>query len=660
MEESVIRTTPGFIDVFTPHILMGDLNGIFQEPGKVIISRKTAQRLFDKQNSVNQRIDHDNQSWTVVAVYEDFANNSSLTNGIYTYMPEDDENEWSYLAYYLMDAPPGEEFIGKVNDNEKVIGRYHQISKEQRPLLELAPLRDLHLHYPEIGTGNSTTTWSLLAVGIVLILIAFINFVNFNIALVPSRVRSINMRKILGVNLSSLRMSIALEAVLLSLIAMVLACVYIHVFNGTMFSSFFSSSLALADNAATISVVMLALLLTALLLGLYPAYYTCSFDTAMVLKGSFVLSAKGARLRNILIMIQFAASIVLIVISSFIKVQHDYLQHHSWGIQKENIVYLPGHALKTKLNSFRDEVTASPLIIDYTTAGSLPGNVQMEWENTYQNKNISIVTWPVAPNFLQFFGVNILYGNDFDQQDASGREKIILNEEFLTQYEFDKDLVGGTVPSFDVDIVGIAENVNFQSLHTPIRPMGFVILNESSSWNNRWVLLKLSGSNTKEAISHIEKVWKNNSDAPFDIRFLDQTLDKLYQNENNLAKLISLFGAIAILVAVMGVYGLVVFNTRYRTKEIGIRKINGSTEQEIVLLLNKATLVLLGAAFIMAVPVSYYFVGKWLDNFAYRTPIHWWVFALAGLIILLVTAVTVSWQSWRAAIANPVDAIKTE
>jgi putative ABC transport system permease protein len=205
--------------------------------------------------------------------------------------------------------------------------------------------------------------------------------------------------------------------------------------------------------------------------------------------------------------------------------------------------------------------------------------------------------------------------------------------------------------------VGIAKNVNYSSLKDSIQPMAFAIMGDDQM---QWIILKISGKNTPATINYIKKTWEKYSDEEFDIKFLNKSLDDLYKNESNLAKLISIFGLVIIVIAIMGVYGLIVFNARYKSKEIALRKVNGASVKEIMLMLNRSVLIQLAIAFVVAVPLAYYIVHRWLEQFAYKVPIYWWVFILAGLLVLAITVIIVSWQSYKAANANPVEAIKNE
>ncbi|MEN6331422.1 MAG: FtsX-like permease family protein, partial [Smithella sp.] len=661
-EEYFTKATVGLLDVFTPEILVGDARAAFTEKNKAMISQSTAHKFFGNISPVGQSVFFHSSTTpiTIVAVCKDFPDNCTLKNGVFVQLPNDRPENYNYDGYFEVFPKDLSKLLSRLNSKEfygEEVMKSFEIS-QNKLIAELTPLTKIHLQFHEKGSGNLNTTLSLLAIGLLTLVIAYINFLNFSIAMAPSRVRGLNIQKILGANPRILKLSIAAEASLFSLLAFVIALFYVSLFKDSPINEFFSADLALQKNWVILSVIGVASVVSGILFGLYPARYVTSFQPAVALSGSFSISGKSMKLRNTLIVFQFISAISLIIISFFIKMQHDYMQNYSWGIQKENIVYLPSRQLKTDIKTFGEELKKDPRVLDYTASQFIPGRVGMGWGRDFEGKNVSIMAWPVDRNFLHFFGVKIVEGRDFLETDNSEKQKIIFNEEFLKKYEL-KDIVGKEFDCFDNlgDIVGIAQNVNFESLQMAIRPMAFVILDDT--WNN-WIFVKISGNNVPATIDYIKKIWGEFSDENFNLKFLDSTLDNLYKQENNLAKLISVFGLIIIIIAVMGVYGLVVFNARYKSKEIALRKVNGASDKEIILMLNRSVLIQLTIAFVVAVPLAYYVVHRWLEGFAYKTPVYWWVFLLAGLLVFLITVITVSWQSWRAATANPVDAIKNE
>lgn len=662
LEENITLATKGILDVFQPEIISGNPLPAFTEKNKAVISEITAHKLFGNENPIGKNfiLHYAKTPVTIVAVYKDFPDNCSLKNGILMLLPEDRADNYSYDGYFEVMPTDVVKLLKRLNSKE-FYGeeRWTSFKDPQNKLVtELTPLPRIHLQFPDKGSGNLNNTLSLLAIGILTLLIAYINFLNFSIAMAPARVRGLNIQKILGATDRTLRFFVAAEAALFSLLAFGVSLALISIFRQSIINEFFSAQLALTHNITTLSIIGLTAVILGFVFGLYPAHYITSFKPAVALSGSFTMSGRSTKLRNALIVFQFISAISLIIISAFIKIQHDYMQSYSWGIQKENIVYLPMRDLKSDSKTFCQELKKNPHIVDFTEGGFVPGGIYMGWGRDFEGQQVSVMAWPVTPTFLHFFGVKIVEGRDFSETDNDGKQKIIFNQEFLKKYKL-KDIVGKQFNCMDTvgDIIGIAKDVNFESLHTAIRPMAFVMLGKE--WNN-WLFIKITGQDTPATIDYIKQTWGRHSNEDFNIKFLNESLDNLYKNENNLARLISIFGLVVIIIAIMGVYGLIVFNTRYKAKEIAIRKVNGSSVREIMLMLNRTVLIQMGIAYAIAVPLSYFVIHSWLKQFAYKTAIHGWVFVLAGLLVFVVTIITVSWQSYKAATTNPVEAIKRD
>ena len=664
----ITPVTAGFMDVFTPEIVGGSTKDLFDGQGKAMITQSTAKKLFGNENPIGKTIYYhfskhfyNNQKTnfvTVLAVCKDFPENCTLKNGIYTLLPDDAQTNYNYNGYFVLNKNNYNKLLRQLN-SEKFFGKenWEEMKKsEDKATVELTPLNKAHFDFEK---GRLTTTLSLLAIGILTLIIAYINFLNFSISISPARVKGLNIHKIIGASPLKLKLILASEAALFSLLAFLLALLYIALLKDTFISDYFSADMSLSANIILLGVIGMVAVLFGMAFGSYPARYIVSFQPAVALRGSFAMSAKSVRLRNILITLQFVAAITLIITAMFIHIQNNFMNQRSWGIQKENIVYLPYGQTKIDMHTFGEELKRDPRILDFTASQFLPGHVGMTWGRKFEDKQVNAWIWPVQANFTKFFGIRMVEGRDFQDADSTGKKHaIIFNECFLKIHQL-KNIHGKEFPGFDMSltVLGIAKNINYTSLRDSIRPMGFAVLGDQYM---NWFFVKLSGTDVPGAIENIRKTWVKYSDEDFNVKFLDASMDKLYKNELNLAKLISVFGLITILIAIMGVYGLIVFNARYKSKEIALRKVNGASNREIMFMLNRSVLIQLAIAFTVAVPLAYYIVHSWLEQFAYKTPVYWWVFLLAGLLVFAITVITVSWQSYKAATANPVDAIKNE
>ncbi len=662
----VSATTSDFLDIFTPEIIAGDANTIFSERGKAMISEKTAHLIFGDEDPIGKSIRYrysNNVELIINAVYKDFPENSSLTNGIFTYLPEYDQNEWGFLSYFLVSKDKQSNLIEKLNRKE-VIGeewfKYFEENPDVLAKFRLTSPNELYLNIP--GKGGSkrvNITYTLMAIGILTVFIAFLNYVNLSVAMAPARVRSINIHKILGINKTKLKLIIASESVLFTLIAIILALTAIfYLSTTTLAKDVFAGDLSTEHHFPLLITISLILLLVSFTVGLSTVRYSTSVDESNAIKGSFSMTKKSVKLRNTLMFFQFTAAICLIGVTIFIKQQNDYMLHYDWGIPKENIVYVPIAGLRSNPQTFGNELLQDSRITDYTMTRDIPGTVAMYWGREFEGKNVSLRVWSVDERFFDFFEIEIIEGRKPEQMDSLASQ-IVVNETFLKEYEFTEEIVGKDFYAFGPGrIQAISKDINFETLHEKISPMAIGVLNKYQNFNV--LFIKLSGNDVQGSIDHIENTWKKFSDDTFEMHFLDTEMDKQYQNETNMASLIAVFGLIIVAIAAMGVYGLILFDTKLKSKEIAIRKINGSTTKEILMLLNHTVLIQLCIAFVIATPITYFAIMKWLENFAYKAPLQWWIFPLSGIIVLMIVVLTVSGQTWRAATANPVDSLKTE
>jgi putative ABC transport system permease protein len=374
----------------------------------------------------------------------------------------------------------------------------------------------------------------------------------------------------------------------------------------------------------------------------------------MALSGSFAASRRSKFLKNISVGAQFVMAIFLLTVTVFIKIQHDYMRNKNWGINTENVLYFNTEKIRTNVENLTGELKKNSDITDITIGLHFPGQegLTRSWGRMFEETQVNVNVWYVKSNFLDFFGISIAKGKGFEE---NGEDEMLLNQAFIREYGF-TDIIGKELSNYD--IVGIMEDFNFKPVRETIKPIALISSNEVTSYN--WTFVKTSGMNTLKTMDYIRDTWKKFSNEPVEIRILDKTLDDLYRRESNLAKLVSTCGAIAIIVAIMGLYGLILFDAKSKRKTIALHKVHGASKSEVILMLNQNLIIQFVIAYIIAVPLAYYVVNRWLEGFAYKTPIHWWVFILGGLIVFLISLATVSWQSYRAASVNPVEAIKSE
>lgn len=481
-------------------------------------------------------------------------------------------------------------------------------------------------------------------------------------ALTPVRIKSINTQKVLGGSQGAIRRSLVLEAMLISLFSYVIAIGLVMLFARTELSSLVDADLSVASQPLIVGGTALIALLTGLLAGLYPSFYMTSFPPALVLKGSFGLSPKGRALRNALISVQFIASFALLIGASFMYLQNHFMQHTPLGYEKDALIVTNINSqINKSLDAFTNRMKEFAGVEDVTYAEQLLSSTDfyMSWGRDYQDKEIRYQVLPVNYSFLEVMGIPVTEGRDFRIEDTNTRYgAYVFNER--ARREFGLEL-GTMIDS--TEVVGFMPDVKFASFRTEVTPMAFFVWGTQNwgHWPNHAYVKVKAGSDMRAAMEHVRTVLAEfDPEYPFNVRFFDDVLQQLYEKEGTLSMLITLFSMIAIFISIVGVFGLVVFDSEYRKKEIGIRKVFGSTTQQILVMFNKTYLKIVVVCFVFAAPAAYYAVVKWLENFAYKTPLYWWVFALSFAVVAFVTFATVTFQNWRAANANPVKSLRSE
>lgn len=654
------KVKPSFINMFQPEVLYGDIHLGLSEGNHAVITESEALRIFGKVNVVGESLYPYTKTpflkdpiLKIETVIKDFPDNSTFKNGIYMNQEEYQKSEYSFYGMFLIKPENIPAVLATVNSKEF----WKTDDSEPDVKISFISLKD----YPQDAKfGNIRPRLiSFFLVGVIVLLIAYINFINFSLTMAPSRVRSLNMHRILGLSKIKQQGIIITESVLFTFLAFLCSLTIVYGLSGSDLSSLFKASLNLSDNVETLVFIGIGLLIISALVGYYPARYSTSFKETEALKGGSLNAIRSKKFKDALLLFQLCTACVLPVLTSFIYLQHRYMVNYSWGMEKENVVYFNTDHTNQSYETLINKLKENSSILEYTSARFIPGDVQMGWGRTWHDTRVSLKAWPVSPNFLDFFGVEIVAGENFPKTE-DGEPRIIFNQKFVDTYASDKNLVGEEFPGFNgyMPICGIAEDVNFESLHHEIEPMAFMTL----SYQNKGIIfLKLAkGAPLMDLIPWIESILNQESNGPVELNFLDNKLESLYTKENNQAKLITLFSIIVLLITMMGVYGLVCFNVKYKEKEIALRKVNGASEMQIVFKLNKNLLYIFGIAYIIAVPFSYWLSKLWIDQFAYRIDLYWWVFALGGLLTLGITMLTVSVKSYQATLKNPIESLKAE
>jgi len=663
-EDTKLEVTPSFFELFSFDFVEGAKEDKLT-PGTVVIPLSLSRKLFGNEPAVGKHIFHsDWGSQTVRAVYRDFPSNSTIKNILYFAIGDAAMANWnspSSTSYIRVNDPANvpliiENFKRSFAPPEDIIITQYDWEVSDIRLTALKDLRFLtDMHFP--AAVNKQTLLILFAIAIVIVAIACINFTNFNTALAPKRIKTINTQRIFGADKLSLRISIVFEAVFFSVLSYLIAILVFFWFFSTPLSKLVDA--VLVSRQMIIGGTALIALLAGLFAGLYPARFMTSFEPALALKGSFGLSPKGRKIRNILTGIQFIASFALIVGASFIYLQNHFMQNpSSMGFDKDNIITANIGTIKEHREEFVNKLKAHPGIENVTYSHLLLTWGTSGWGLQYKEEQVNFKFLTVHYSFFETMGI------ENPNQDFRWRNMDMENGVFVFN-----ETAKRTYPNMEIntfignrEIAGFMPDVKFTSFRREVEPMAFNVTSRESELNQIYFKLK-AGANKRSAMSHIHATFDEVATAnpyPIEVMFFDEVIQRMYIKEISLNKLITLFSLIAIFISIVGVFGLVVFDGEYRRKEVGIRKALGASTMGIIIMFNKAYIRVLLISFVIAAPLSWYGVNIWLENFVYKTSMYWWVYLLAFVVVGIITVATVTFQNWRVANDDPVNAIKSE
>ncbi len=526
----------------------------------------------------------------------------------------------------------------------------------------LSPYKIKHDSYyrgRDHGQGTPTALYSQMAIAILTVLIAFINFVNFFFALIPVRIRAVNISKVFGATNRSLRWSFLFEALALTLISLALALYLMIAIQDSFIADFVYCSLALKDNLVTIGWILLIVVALALTAALYPAWYITSFAPSLAIKGRFGGSKAGQQLRVVLSFVQFTISMTLIILTLAFWLQYRYMAKYEMGFDYENVVKcnLNDMGAIKHVETIREELLRNPMIEDVTATQN--DIFRTSGMSTFRNDagaevKIEIIT--VRYNFLRFFKIPV-EGQDFTTFAAPGSRWD--NRAFVISSEVKKAM--GDIPAFLESAIGTISGCRFRSINRPDMYYQIECATENAQLGHIYMRLHPTADykQVQEYVKEVVKPFCSGNDEPIFARVEDQIAD-MYAETRQQTVLLSLFAFTSIVISLMGVFGIVIFETQYRRKEIAIRRVFGATTSGLLWMFNSRYVQIVGACFLLSVPVAYYIIHEWQKSFVYKAPIGWWVYVAALVVILLLTLLLVTYRSWRAANENPADVVKGE
>ncbi len=665
-----------FLRMFSFKLAKGDPATAMANPDGIVISKKLADKYFKGQDPIGKAIRIDNKdNVTVTGVLEEIPEASSMTfDFLINYEVWLKENDWAKewdnngpRAYVLL--APGVS-LDKVNAKLKNYTKTKH--KDSNVELFLQNYGDSYLHSNWEGgklIGGRIDYVKIFAiVAIIILMIACINFMNLATARSLKRAREIGVRKVIGAGKRQLISQFIGESMLVTFLSICLSISLVALLLPS-FNLLTEKKLALDFGDGSFWLTLLGLMIvTGFIAGSYPALFMSSLRPIVVLKGSLKFKPAATYFRKGLVVFQFALSIILILGMIVIYRQINFIHNKNLGFAREDLMYMPLEGeLRKNFLTFKEELLKQPGILSVTSAQSSPLEVGsstqgVRWPGKDTTKQILFANNPVTYDYIKTMGIQLVKGRDFGKDYGMDSMNYLINEATARKIGY-KDPVGQELTMWGDKgtIIGVMKDFHHNSLHVPIEPL--IIRLHKKSWGNYWgnVIVRTKSGQSKQAIAGMEKIWKQFNPAfPFQYFFTDEEIAKNYKAENTVSKLSRYFAFLAIFISCLGLFGLVTFTAEQRTKEIGIRKVLGASIPGIIQMLSTDFLKLVLVASLIAFPIAWYAMDNWLADYAYKIDIGWWIFPVAGVTAMLIALLTISFQAVKAAVANPVTALRSE
>lgn len=663
-------------DVFTFDFLRSTSSSPLSEPHSAIVSDAFALKLWGTTDAITKTITTNGEEYTVTGVFRTPPKNSLFDAPVIMAFPTEGWIAESYKAWGIVNFPefikvkPGttaSELQTRINGIDILKEKYDFFDKNnERAEIIVRPLSKLRFakevaENPLFNTNSQSSVNTLFVVGLFILIIAMLNYINFATATLPKRIKNIGVTRILGNSRRQILMTNILESVFVSGVSFLIALLLAMMVNHHFGIKLFEYSLNFQASAFVLLLLFGVALAVGIIGALAPAFGSIAVAPMDAVKKRHAITRQTSR--GWLTVVQFTATILLIAISILTIKQVDYMKTTSLGFDKENVMIIsPTEDLLNNIDAFKTDLQQNPLVETISLSSGIPGIPSNQEGFQVNDELIQTWLWYVDGEYMKMMNFHLLEGRGFLEESEAELGSMIINEAAKKKYGLE---VGSHLMKYDNEgnpmtfqVVGVIEDFNFVSLRENVEPFTFRY-HPGTFWS--WINVKLTEGDTQSAVDYITRVYnKLSPNEPIRYYFLDDNLNLLYAKEDRQVNLISFFSLLSLVISVLGILGLSIFTSQYRTKEIGIRKINGATITEIVTLLNKGFIKWIVIAFVIATPLAYYTMTKWLENFAYKTALSWWIFVLAGFVALIVALLTVSWQSWRAATRNPVEALRYE
>ncbi len=693
-DDEMAFVDPNFFSIFTLPLIEGDAKTALQQPNTLIISKALAKKYFGNEDALGKTLvfpDNKNASFTVTGVIDKVPDNSHFHFDLFASMLSVDNaqsDSWmgsNFFTYLLLKKGadykklegklPGmvEKYMGPQIQQNMGISLKQFITKGNHLGFELQPLTSIHLYshsnFELSPPGNAMYVYIFGAIAIFMLLIACINFINLSTAGASQRAKEVGVRKVIGSGKMQLIKQFLIESALLVFIALLISNVLVKLAL-PFFNSISGQDLHFNFDLKIISAFIGLGLLVSLTAGLYPAFYLSSFKPIEVLKGKFTRADKSFGLRSSLVVFQFFISVGLIIGTIVVWQQMQFIQNKNLGYDKEQLLTIPNsYALGKNEEVFKQEMLQDPQIVNatvssYKPAGPSNGGNALAYPEGHDNQIMRTTEYHVDENYIPTFEMKMASGRNFSKNFATDSTAMILNETAAKAFGWNnttaigKTLIrenssrGTNVP---YHVIGVVKDFNFQSLHQPITPL---LMTLEPDWG---LIFKVKTAHIRDLIAAMKTKWDQfNTGEPFTFNFMDDLYNKTYAAEQNTGTILNIFALLTIFVACLGLFGLATYTAEQRTKEIGIRKVLGASVVSVTKMLSKDFIKLVFIACLIAFPLSWWAMNKWLQSFAYRIHISWWIYLIACIIAVLIALITVSFQAIKAAIANPVESLRSE
>lgn len=687
---------PSYFDIFNYPLLKGEKKDVLSQPYSIVLSESFAQKLFGSEDPMRKTIsafrDGEKAILTVTGVMADVPKTAHYRNSfLISYETEKTWTEWGPEAHELNWNQNNYYTFLKIDPNanpallrQKIIDSDIEEDEEERHNIE--PLEDIHLYsdkpYEVSANGSVTRIKFLMAIAFIILILSWLNYVNLSATKSMERAKEAGIRKVSGAQKSQLLIQSLIESVLLNFIAISISLVLVAILL-PVYNMITGKDLSFGiSNISALAPYFMFILLGMILAGLYPAILLSSYSPAKALKGKIQTSSQGLAIRKGLIVTQFLATIVLLIGTIVVTKQINFLESQPIGTNIKQVIALKGEVVTTKsdsllINDFKvleGELKRLPFVEKVAIAQTYPGD---SFDNLSSTRGLILpdgrqedekifYTYHVQPEYFDLMDINFLAGGTFLTSAQLQDRQVIVNETFLKNMGISsaEEVLNKTLGFWGNNewrIVGVIKDYYHFGLKSPMLPM---VIRYQKDVNNLLVKLDPSAASVagfESSISQIKSEWTRIfPKSTFNYTFLDQKFEAQYKEDKAFGAAFQVFTVLAVLIASLGLFGLTSYTVVQRKKEIGIRKVNGATIPQVLALLNKDFVKWVGVAFILAVPISWYVMNQWLEGFAYKTSLSWWVFLLAGVSALLIALLTVSWQSFQAAVANPVDSLRDE